>query len=109
MNKPTPSRTQSINEYGAMVGDILVAMWGYEQTNWDYYKVIKVTAKTVTLEELKTGKIYKSKHTNNYSLTQDEYSVKILPFITAHYNPNDPQGDKARQQENEYWSVNAGY
>lgn len=28
MNKPTPSRTQSINEYGAMVGDILVAMWG---------------------------------------------------------------------------------
>ena len=30
-------------------GDILVSSWGYEQTNVDFYEVVKVTAKTVTL------------------------------------------------------------
>lgn len=29
--------------------DIFVSSWGYEQTNVDFYEVVKVTAKTVTL------------------------------------------------------------
>ena len=30
-------------------GDIFVSSWGYDQTNVDFYEVVKVAAKTVTL------------------------------------------------------------
>ena len=30
-------------------GDVFVSSWGYEQTNVDFYEVVKVTAKTVML------------------------------------------------------------
>lgn len=33
-------------------GDILVAHWGYEASLYDFYEVLKVTAKTVQLVEL---------------------------------------------------------
>lgn len=36
------------------VGDILYSEWGYDQTNVDFYKVLKVTGQTVTLVELET-------------------------------------------------------
>ena len=32
--------------------DILVSTWGYEQTNATFYKVMKRTAKTVTLQKI---------------------------------------------------------
>lgn len=35
-------------------GDILVSSWGYEQTNIDFYEVVKATEKTATLVELKS-------------------------------------------------------
>jgi len=37
------------------VGDVLVASWGYEQTNVDYYKVIKLVG-TATVELVEIGK-----------------------------------------------------
>ena len=33
------------------VGDVLVSTWGYDQTNADFYVVIKVGAKTVELAQ----------------------------------------------------------
>ena len=36
------------------VGDILASSWGYEQTNVDFYKVTKVTAKSVKIEQVGT-------------------------------------------------------
>jgi hypothetical protein len=33
------------------VGDFLVSFWGYDQTNVNYFKVIKKTATAVTLQE----------------------------------------------------------
>lgn len=35
------------------IGDILYASWGYDQTNIDYYQVVRMTAKTVTFRELR--------------------------------------------------------
>ena len=35
------------------VGDILVSAWGWEQTNIDFYKVIKTTDKSVWLQPIK--------------------------------------------------------
>lgn len=34
------------------IGDIFRCSWGYEQTNVDYYVVVKVTKKMVTLQEI---------------------------------------------------------
>lgn len=34
------------------VNDILISKWGYEQTNLNFYKVIKATNSMVTLQEL---------------------------------------------------------
>lgn len=36
-----------------MVGDVLVNSWGYEQTNVDFYEVVTVGAKTITVREVK--------------------------------------------------------
>jgi len=38
----SPSRTP-------LVGDILVSSWGYEQTNIDFYRVLRVTKASVTV------------------------------------------------------------
>ena len=34
------------------VGTIFVNVWGYDQTNRDYYEVVKMTTKTVTIMEV---------------------------------------------------------
>lgn len=34
------------------VNDILVSKWGYEQTNINFYKIVKVTKTMATLQEL---------------------------------------------------------
>lgn len=39
-------------EHGIEVGDIFVYKWGYDQTNVDFYQVIKATAKTVTVRQI---------------------------------------------------------
>lgn len=37
-------------------GDILVSSWGYEQTNINFYEVVKATSKTVVLVALRSEK-----------------------------------------------------
>jgi hypothetical protein len=41
-----------MNENGFKVGDLLSYSWGYEQTNVDFFEVVGLTAKTVTLREV---------------------------------------------------------
>ena len=42
------------------VGDILFSSWGYEQTNVDFYQVVKATEKTIWIKELKKLKKFSS-------------------------------------------------
>jgi hypothetical protein len=44
-------QTTRINT-GLQVGDIWSSSWGYDQTNVDFYQVLKVTAKTVTVRKI---------------------------------------------------------
>lgn len=37
------------------IGDVLYASWGYDQTNIQYYEVVKVTPKTVSVLEIDTA------------------------------------------------------
>jgi hypothetical protein len=41
------------------VGDVLVASWGYDQTNYNYYQVLRlVGTQSVEIQELKTSRDY---------------------------------------------------
>lgn len=40
-------------------GDILTYKWGYDQTNTEFFQVVKTTAKTATIREIKTIKTEK--------------------------------------------------
>lgn len=44
-------------QHNIKVGDFFVCKWGYEQTNVDFYQVVKTTKKTVTVQQLKAGPI----------------------------------------------------
>ena len=46
-------------QHNIKVGDIFYNSWGYEQTNIDFYQVVKTTKKTITLKGIKgTSKEY---------------------------------------------------
>jgi hypothetical protein len=53
-------------------GDIFYNSWGYDQTNIDFYQVIKTTAKTITLRKIKS----KSDDYNAYYMTGSKVAVK---------------------------------
>jgi hypothetical protein len=40
--------------HGFKVGDIVLNTWGYEQTNADFYQVVRVTAKTVVVRHVES-------------------------------------------------------
>lgn len=85
----------SVNEHGAMIGDILSSVWGYDQTNYDFYEVIKVTAKTITVKKLggfEDGKILKSKKTRSFR--DGEYSININSYSNATFDPRDPKAKR---------------
>jgi len=42
----------TVGPFGIEIGDIFVDEWGYEQTNVDFYQVVKATAKTVTVRQV---------------------------------------------------------
>lgn len=41
-----------IRSSAVIVGDIFVSSWGYDQTNVDFYQVIKTTPKTIALRQI---------------------------------------------------------
>lgn len=49
---------ETINEAGYAVDDIVYIVWGYEQTNIDFYKVTKVTKKSISV--IRIAKHYES-------------------------------------------------
>lgn len=68
------ARAASRSESGQLlaVGDVLVASWGYEQTNYDYYQVTrKVGARSVEIRELAKDKSY-----NGHAMTGECVPIK---------------------------------
>lgn len=96
--KKTTKKEAIKNIHNAMVGDILCSTWGYDQTNYDFYKVTKITEKTVTLEKLNgydKGKILSNKKTNTYMADGSSYTVKINSYSSASCELNDRQAKNA--------------
>lgn len=50
-----PAKTKEpINEKGYKTGDYIYISWGWEQTNIDFYKVVKTTAKSISVLKVKS-------------------------------------------------------
>lgn len=45
-------RIERSQKHNLKIGDILMASWGYEQTNIDYFQVVDRTDRTVTVREI---------------------------------------------------------
>ena len=59
--KRREERKQFKHDY--QIGDILYSSWGYDQTNIDFYEVVGLTAKTVTLQEIGSKVVKDHGHT----------------------------------------------
>lgn len=79
------------------VNDILVASYGYNQTNYIYFQVVKVSAKTITIKNLRTNQIFKNKRVKYYQ--KESYSVDIDNMLTANYT-DDINSIKQVEEEN---------
>lgn len=47
-----PANDQNKDDNTVQVGSVFVNSWGYEQTNVDFYEVVAMTGKTVTIREI---------------------------------------------------------
>ena len=39
------------------IGTVLISKWGWEQTNIDFYEVVKATEKTVTIRQIASKEV----------------------------------------------------
>lgn len=46
------STTTEATEHGFTVGTILDTLWGYDQTNRDFYEVVKISGEYATVREI---------------------------------------------------------
>lgn len=72
MTNTTNTTTNKSPEY-------FVSQWGYEQTNVSFYKVLKRTAQTVTLIEVKSRRTYIDRM-NYVAVPVDELAPQAKPF-----------------------------
>lgn len=70
------------------VNDILVSRWGYEQTNINFYKVIKVTKTMATIQELD---IIELNDEDMAGLQMPLDKVKGMPFCRKIHTFNDEE------------------
>lgn len=73
---------QTTIEHGLKVGDILVASWGYDQTNINFYEVVKVTAKSAYLLEVQSTRVGDSGIYNLMKPVPGKYVEKTLDIYT---------------------------
>lgn len=59
-------------KHNIKIGDIFYNDWGWEQTNIDFYQVVKTTAKTITLRRVKDT----SNDYNSYQMSGSKIPIK---------------------------------
>ena len=95
--KPEPKSKTQKNKFGVQVGDIFSASWGYDQTNVDFFQVIKLVGncsvrvrevRPQLIDEVPTCGMAADK---TYKLTRD-----ILPAVRGVFIKDDVNGDLKR-------------
>jgi hypothetical protein len=76
-----PALTQApSNSFAINPGDIFQSSWGYDQTNRDFYQVIKVTTQAATLQKLQTRQISGDGWGGSVIPLKDEFSPHAKAF-----------------------------
>jgi hypothetical protein len=52
-------------QHGLKVGDIMVASWGYDQTNVNFYQVVEVAGKNVSIREVASQTVRQDRGVNH--------------------------------------------
>lgn len=107
LNKKT-----ELNENGYKVGDILVNVWGYDQTNIDFYQVISASAKNIkiteigckTVKELTNNYKYAYRPNENTFLGKEIHTTRSKsPKLKGYYYLSKVQKDDVFYETNEYY------
>ncbi|MEM9515414.1 MAG: hypothetical protein AAGA42_11220 [Actinomycetota bacterium] len=74
------TKTANTTTHNIEVGDLFYGSWGYDQTNIDFYEVIRVTAKKVEIQPIRTDVRSESHGTQQVAPlpgTYRDYDVQI--------------------------------
>lgn len=74
------------NSNGFKVGDILYASWGYDQTNINFFQVLRTTEKQITLTEIDSSEIYEDSMCGIKKAIKNAFLGKVV-YKTASVKP----------------------
>lgn len=98
------------NIYGIKVGDIYYISWGYEQTNLDFFQVLKVTDKTVRIKQIcPTIVKMESDGLCSRHIVIENIRDKEYPTLQSIFIKDSIQGDLKRLDKNGNFQVNKHY
>jgi hypothetical protein len=60
------------------VGDIMESSWGYDQTNVDFFKIVKMTGKTIWIQPVKSKFVSESGFMSNTVVPTDEIKTQTI-------------------------------
>jgi len=87
IKKLTDIKPYAEPKHDIKVGDIFYNSWGYDQTNIDYYQVVAVTAKTISIRRIKAGTVDYDAHmmTGHSKAIKDAFKsdevLKKTPYL----------------------------
>lgn len=71
LNDKSEVKETNENKFGIKVGDIFYISWGWEQTNIDFFQIVKVTDKSVRIIEIAPTK----KNVEVYSSMSQDFTI----------------------------------
>ena len=72
IKRKTEIRPYEEPKHNIKVGDIFYHSWGYDQTNIDFYQVVSVTAKTISIRRIVAGEA----DYDDYQMTGHKVAIK---------------------------------
>lgn len=81
--------------HGYKVGDLLVSTWGYDQTNVDFYQIVKTTEKTITFAPIASESVAKDRWGQSGSVKPAKDKFKGEPTTRTVFPGSKPE-DKGR-------------
>lgn len=91
------------------IGDIWSSSWGYDQTNVEYYKVIKKTEKMVWLRAIGQKYVESCSDMSEYVMPDPEKELWEKNYITRTKFKNTPNAELAAEDDGEGTYVYAKY
>lgn len=76
-------KTQKEEKFEAKVGDIFYSSWGYDQTNVDFYQVVKRTKKSVYLRQVRSQIVNDNQ---KVALKDQFYGDEVIRKVLRVYN-----------------------